>query len=204
MVQGTLRLMGSFYFPGESWLHRSGAGLKLAALMLAGAGLMWIHEWPVLLAALLVVLFLVRQSGVGFQKLWYHLRVLSWLLLALVLFTGIAQTPLAALEVGLRMSTLLLGALLVTMTTSISQMMEVLIWLLQPLHKRGWIDSERVALVFGLTLRLIPELSLQWHEIREAQRARGLKASPFTMGVPMLLRTLRRAQEIAEALDARH
>ena len=83
-------------------------------------------------------------------------------------------------------------------------MMEVLIWLLQPLHKLGWINSERVALVFGLTLRLIPELSLQWQEIREAQIARGLKPSPFTMGVPMLLRTLRRAQEIAEALDARY
>lgn len=196
--------MGSFYFPGNSWLHRLSAGLKLAILMLAGGGLMWIHHWPVLLVSLLGVCILVQQSGVGIQKLWSHLRALSWLLLALILFTGFVQTPEAALEVGLRMSALLLGALLVTMTTSIIQMMEVLIWLLKPLHIRGWINSERVALVFGLTLRLIPELSLQWREIREAQVARGLKPSPFTMGVPMLLRTLRRAQEIAEALDARY
>ena len=89
------------------------------------------------------------------------------------------------------------------MTTSIARMMEVLIWLLQPLQKLGWVNSERVALVFGLTLRLIPELSVQWQEIREAQAARGLSANPFTMGVPMLLRTLRRAQDIADALDAR-
>jgi biotin transport system permease protein len=46
-------------------------------------------------------------------------------------------------------------------------------------------------------------LTVQWQEIREAQAARGLKANPFTMGVPMLLRTLRRAQDIADALDAR-
>jgi biotin transport system permease protein len=57
--------------------------------------------------------------------------------------------------------------------------------------------------VFGLTLRLIPELTVQWQDIREAQAARGLKANPFTLGVPMLLRTLRRAQDIADALDAR-
>jgi biotin transport system permease protein len=195
--------MGSFYFPGDSWLHRTAAGIKLAILMCAGAGLMWVHDWRALLIALVAVLLMLQQSGVRMQTLWLHLKTLSWLVLAFVLFTAFAQTPVAALEVGLRIGALLLGALLVSMTTSIAQMMEVLIWLLQPLHKLGWVNSERVALVFGLTLRLIPELAVQWQEIREAQAARGLKANPFTMGVPMLLRTLRRAQDIADALDAR-
>jgi biotin transport system permease protein len=184
-------------------LHRSPAGVKLAVLMLAGAGLMWVRDWTILLLVLTVVLVLLYQSGVGVQQLWLQLKTLSWLVLVLVLFTAIAQSPLVALEVGLRICALLLGALLVSMTTSIARMMEVLIWLLQPLQKLGWVNSERVALVFGLTLRLIPELSVQWQEIREAQAARGLSANPFTMGVPMLLRTLRRAQDIADALDAR-
>jgi len=196
--------MGSFYFSGDSWLHRTAAGIKLAFLMLAGAGLMWVHDWRILLIVLASVLILLYQSGVRVRQLWLHLKALSWVVAALVLYTAFAQTPLAALEVGLRVCALLLGALLVSMTTSIAQMMEVLIWLLKPFHQRGWINSERVALVFGLTLRLIPELSVQWQEIREAQAARGLRASPFTMGVPMLLRTLKRAQDIADALDARH
>jgi biotin transport system permease protein len=195
--------MGSFYFPGDSWLHRTAAGVKLLLLMLAGAGLMWVHDWRVLLLVLLGVLLCVQQSGARMQQVWLHLKTLSWLVVILVLFTGFAQTPMDALEVGLRIYALLLGALLVSMTTSIAQMMEVLIWLLKPFHQLGWVNSERVALVFGLTLRLIPELTVQWQEIREAQAARGLKANPFTMGVPMLLRTLKRAQDIADALDAR-
>lgn len=195
--------MGSFYFPGDSWLHRTAAGVKLLLLMLAGAGLMWVHDWRVLLLVLLGVLLLVQQSGARLQQVWLHLKTLNWLVIILVLYTGFAQTPLIALEVGLRIYTLLLGALLVSMTTSIAQMMEVLIWMLRPFHRLGWVNSERVALVFGLTLRLIPELTVQWQDIREAQAARGLKANPFTMGVPMLLRTLRRAQDIADALDAR-
>jgi len=81
--------------------------------------------------------------------------------------------------------------------------MAVVLWLLQPLERLGLVNTERVALAFGLTLRLIPELSVQWHEIREAQAVRGLSANPLTMGVPMLLRTIRRAHEIAEAIDAR-
>lgn len=203
MVSGALQLMGSFYFPGDSWLHQMSAGQKLAWLMVAGAGLMWVHDWYILAVLMCVVLLLLQQSGVRSSQLWRHIRGLSWLVLALMAFTALVQSPMAALVVGLRMSTLLLAALLVSMTTSIAKMMEVLIWLLQPLAALGWVNSERVALVFGLTLRLIPELSLQWHEIREAQVARGLKANPLTMGVPMLLRTLKRAQEIAEALDAR-
>lgn len=195
--------MISFYIPGESWLHRMPAGRKLAFLMLAGAGLIWVHDWRVLLACLLAALWLLQQAAVPLKTLWRHLRTLSWLVLALVVMTGFVQSPVAALEVGLRMCALLLGALLVSMTTTIGKLMEVVVWLLQPLQRLGWVDSERVALVLGLTLRMIPELSAQWQEIREAQAARGLKASPFTMGVPMLLRTLQRAQEMADALDAR-
>lgn len=203
MVPGALRLMGSFYFPGGSWVHRLSAGVKLAALMLAGAGLMLTHDWRALLLALLVVLLLLQQSGVRFEQLWRHLRTMSWLVILLVLFTGFVQTPNIALEVGLRILAMLLGALVVSMTTSIVGMMEVLIWLLKPFDRLGWVNSERIALIFGLTLRLIPELSAQWQEIREAQAARGLQVSPLTMGVPMLLRTIRRAQDIADALDVR-
>jgi biotin transport system permease protein len=97
----------------------------------------------------------------------------------------------------------MLGALVVSVSTSISQLMSVVLWLLQPLERLGWVNTESVALAFGLTLRLIPELSTQWHDIREAQAARGLSASPLTMAIPMLLRTIRRAHEIAEAIDAR-
>lgn len=196
-------MMGSFYLPGNSWLHRASAGLKLAALMFAGAGLMLVHDWRVLLTVLILVCVLLQQSGAGVRGVWRQVRTLSWFVLFLVAFTAFVQTPAMALEVALRLAAMLLGALVVAMTTSIAHMMDVLIWLLRPFDRIGWINSERVALVFGLTLRLIPELSVQWHEIREAQAARGLKVSPFTMGLPMLLRTIRRAQDIADAIDAR-
>jgi biotin transport system permease protein len=120
-----------------------------------------------------------------------------------MLYTLVVQSAGHAIALGLRVTTLLLAALVVSVSTSISQLMAVVLWLLQPLERLGWVDTQRVALAFGLTLRLIPELSLQWHDIREAQAARGLSANPLTMAVPMLLRTIRRAQEIAEAIDAR-
>jgi biotin transport system permease protein len=195
--------MGSLFLAGDSWLHRLPGGLKLGLLAMLGGALMWVHDWRLLMLALAVVSTLLWQTGLSVAMLWSRVRGLFWLLLALMLYTLVVQSAGHAIALGLRVTTLLLAALVVSVSTSISQLMAVVLWLLQPLERLGWVDTQRVALAFGLTLRLIPELSLQWHDIREAQAARGLSANPLTMAVPMLLRTIRRAQEIAEAIDAR-
>ncbi len=195
--------MGSLFVPGNSWLHRLSAGLKLGLLAVAGAGLMWVNDWRVLSAVLVAVVGLLWRTGTPVALLWFRVRSLFWVLIVLMVYTAVVQSVEHAVVVGLRVSVLMLGALVVSVSTSISELMAVVLWLLQPLERLGLVNTERVALAFGLTLRLIPELSVQWHEIREAQAARGLSANPLTMGVPMLLRTIRRAHEIAEAIDAR-
>lgn len=196
-------MTGSLYTEGQGVLYRLSAGIKLAALALMGAALMWVHQWLILLLALILVLGLVAWSGVTFRRIWGQVRLLGWFMLVLGAYSAVIQSPLIAVEMLLRLSTLILAAQLVSMTTPITQMMSVVQYLLAPLDRLGWVSAERVSLACGLTLRLIPELGLQWRDIREAQAARGLKPGVLSMLVPMLLRTIRRAEEIAEAIDAR-
>ncbi len=193
----------SVYVQGQGVLQRLPAGIKLAALALTGATLMWVQQWLILLLALILMLGLVAWSGVTFRRIWQQVRLLGWFMLVLGTYSALVQSPVIAAEMLLRLSTLILAAQLVSMTTPITQMMSVIQYLLTPLDRLGWVSAERVSLACGLTLRLIPELGLQWHDIREAQAARGLKPGVFSMLVPMLLRTIRRAEEIAEAIDAR-
>jgi len=189
--------------PGNTWLHRAPAGLKLAVLALSSSALMWEPSPLLLLVACALVCLSVRCAGASLQQVWQQVRPLAWLLLVLGGVSVWSQGVFQALEMVLRLITLVLAALVVSMTTPLTQMMSVVVWLLGPLQRLGWVNAEKVALGFGLTLRLIPELGVQWQDIREAQLARGLSPSPLTMGVPMLLRTLKRADEIAEAIDAR-
>ena len=196
-------MLGSLYLPGNTCLHRTSAGLKLAVLALSSSALMWVHSPLFLLVACVLVCLLVRWAGASLGQVWQQLRPLVWMLLVLGGLSVWSQGLLQALEMILRLLTLVLAALVVTMTTPLTQMMQVVVWLLWPFQRLGWVDADRVALGVGLTLRLIPELAVQWQDIREAQLARGLVPSPLTVGVPMLLRTLRRADEIAEAIDAR-
>ena len=196
-------MSGSLYVPGQTWLHRLPAGPKLLALAIAGAGLLLVHSPIWLGLALVVACLLMGSTGVGARALWTQLRGLVWFMLVLGLYTGWIQSPQAALEMLLRLSALVLAALAVTFSTPLAGMMAVVEWLVAPLGALGWADPARIALVFGLTLRMIPELTTQWQEIREAQAARGIPANPALLVVPMLVRTLRRATEIAEAIDAR-
>ena len=195
--------MGSLYLPGHTWLHLVPAGPKLAVLAVASTALMWVHSPSLLLVACVLVCLSARCAGASLRQVWQQLSPLTWMLLVLGGLSLWYQGLLQALEMVLRLFTLMLAALVVSMTTPLTQMMQVVVWLLGPFERLGWVNADKVALGFGLTLRLIPELGVQWQEIREAQLARGLTPSPLTMGVPMLLRTLRRAEEIAEAIDAR-
>ena len=196
-------MTGSLYLPGQTWLHRVWVGPKLAVLLVSGACLMYLHAPSWLFVCFVLVCVLLRQTGASFLRVRQQMQALLWLLLTLGGLSAWSQGFVQALEMVLRVATLVLGALVVSLTTPLTEMMRVVEFLLTPLQRLGWVKADRVALAIGLTLRLIPELSVQWHEIREAQLARGLRLNPLTLAVPMLIRVLRRAEEIAEALDAR-
>ena len=196
-------MKGSLYVPGQGWIYRMPAGRKLLVLIVVGTVLLFVHRLPILAGALLVVTGLIFQAGISFKRIWILLRPMVWFILILGLYSAWVESAGAAVEMLLRLITLILGALVVSMTTPITQMMGVVEWLLTPIARLGWVDSGKVSLTIGLTLRLIPELSVQWNDIREAQAARGIKPGVITMLFPMLVRTLRRAEEISEAIDAR-
>jgi biotin transport system permease protein len=73
---------------------------------------------------------------------------------------------------------------------------------LQPLAKLG-ADVEKISLALSLALRFIPLIASVGAEVREAQRARGLDGSLVALAVPLLVRTLKMGEDIADAIDAR-
>lgn len=196
-------MMHDLSISGDSWIHRLSAGLKLMLLILAGWGLMWVSQPEWLLLALVIVLMLFRIARVPMRGVGQRARLMVWFLLLIGAYVAWAQGWLAAAAAMLRLAAMVMLGLLVTLTTSLSAMMDVVSRLLKPLERLGLLRAERVALAFGMTLRMVPELYSQWNQIRESQAARGLESHPIAMIVPMLVRTLKRADEMAEAIDAR-
>ncbi|KDC65477.1 cobalt transport domain protein [Bordetella bronchiseptica MBORD678] len=198
-----MRMIEPLYVAGASFLHRLPAGLKLAALALAGVGLFLLSDWRVLAAVLAGAALLVWRSGVGAAAWWRQTRGLALIVLAVGLFTGLMQGWPHAAVVVLRVAALIGLAMAVTLTTPVPALIDACERALRPAERLGLLNAAQVALALSLALRFIPEIWRNYQEIREAQAARGLGAHPLALLVPLVVRTLKRAEEVAQAIDAR-
>lgn len=192
----------SLYAPGSSPLHRLPTGVKLAALFITGI-LILATDSPLLLAVGLGMLC----CGIGIAQLplktvFYQLRPLLFVLVLFFAAHAVFTSPMTGLVLGLRFAIMILAGILLTMTTRLSDMMAVLERALRPLSRLG-INPEKASLVFAMSIRFIPALAESWSRVRDAQRARGLDRHPLALLLPMLVLTLRRADQISDAIEAR-
>ncbi|MDJ0931753.1 energy-coupling factor transporter transmembrane component T [Breoghania sp.] len=100
------------------------------------------------------------------------------------------------------MLSLILFAALVTLTTRVSEMVEVIENALRPLARFG-VNPAKASLAILLSIWFLPVIAQKFQDVREAQDSRGLSASFMATAVPLIVRTLHMANDIAEALDAR-
>lgn len=190
------------YRPGSSLLHRLPAGAKLLFLVVAGAGSIFVREpWQVA-AALVAVVCLHLVAGMSPRVMVSQVRPLWWMIVLLggfhVLVNGWAR---AVVVLGVLVALVLLAAL-VTLTTRTTDLIEVVVRILRPLQVLG-VDPERVGLLLSLGIRSVPVVVGLAAEVRDAQLARGLGASPRAFAVPLVVRSLRHADALGEALAAR-
>jgi biotin transport system permease protein len=190
------------YRPGTSLLHRCPPGVKLLALLVGTTALVAVRSITAVLVGAVVVLAGYAVAGWGPRVVLAQVWPLRWFVLFLVPFQWWSGGwPAVVVVVGTLLVTVA-GAALVTLSTRVTQMLDVVVTLLGPLRRFG-VDPDRVALVFALTVRAVPVLAGTYAQARDARRARGLERSPRALLVPLVLRTLRHADQLGEALAAR-
>jgi biotin transport system permease protein len=120
----------------------------------------------------------------------------------IAIYHGITNDIVAGSEIIMRMLIAVALANLVTMTTPLNDMIEVLMDLLGPLQ---WIGLSRkpVALTIALFIRFIPTLIERGITMHAALRARSAGKSGWRIVVPLTLSVLNDAEHVANALRAR-
>ena len=190
------------YRAGTSPLHRLGAGPKLLGLCVGGTSLFCVFSLPIVILGLAGVSSLYLVAGFAPRVLVAQLRPVWWVFLLIFGAQAAFGNGLTGLLLVMRLATLLLMACLVTLTTRSSDMIDAITRAFAVLRPLG-VNPARVGLTFSLTLRFLPVLAQTSAEVREAQRARGLEGSVIAMAIPVTVRTLKMANEIAEAIEAR-
>ena len=195
--------MKTLYVEGDTFLHRLSPRLKLAGLAVISL-VLFLTRSPALLGVAAVCGGVVYASlRIGWRQSWLQLRVILLTIAVVALFTLVFNSPGDALVVFLRLAAVAFFAATITATTSTGDFIDVVTTAARPLELGGLIRAADIGLAIGLVIRFVPEVLARYEAIRDAHHARGLKPKPLTLAVPLIILTLRNADEIAAAIDAR-
>lgn len=217
------------YVAGTSLMHRLDARAKACGLIVL-AGSMFALSTPLELGlGVAVGLGLAALSGIGARLVARSCAPIVPFALVVALFNLLAipgGEPLlsagpitlgtagawAAVLYSVRLVIVVELGALVLLTTTPTALTDAFEALLSPLHRVG-VPAHELAMILSLALRFVPILADEAQSVMDAQRARGasfetggLLARARALGaviVPVFAGSLRHAQNLSRALDAR-
>lgn len=219
--------IGQFY-PADSVLHRLDPRVKLVGTfaflisLFAGSGILAYAAATVFLAVA------IKLSKVPFKMIMKGLKAIIIILLITVSFNlfltegeilfqiGFLKLTKEGISVaffmGLRLIYLVVGASLMTLTTTPNDLTDGLESVLSPLNKIK-VPVHEISMMMSIALRFIPILMEETDRIMKAQKARGAdfdsgniihKAKAMVpLLVPLFISAFRRANDLAMAMEAR-
>ncbi|MEE2056391.1 energy-coupling factor transporter transmembrane component T family protein [Rhodococcus artemisiae] len=191
------------HHPGNSPLHRMPAGMKLIVVALVIVAMtLWIRQpWQVLPCAV-VVAGTYALARIPVRLAVTQLRPLLWMLAIIAVFQVIVAGWERAVVICGSLFLAIAFALLITLTTRMTDMLDAIVAGVRPLRRVG-VDPDRVGLVLVMTIRCIPLLASMVARVTEARKARGLGFSLRALVVPVVVGALMTAEAMGEALAAR-
>ena len=217
------------YYPADSFIHRMDPRMKLLATlayitMLFTLGHLWGYLFVSVCLAAAIWISKV-PPGYLFRGLRGILMIVIFTAAINILFTPGERVLLvlwgaritlegvtAAIAMCVRLTLLIVGSSLLTLTTSSIQLTDAIEFILKPFKKLG-VPSHEIAMMMTIALRFIPTLLEEMDKIRKAQTARGAdfetggimkKAKSLVpLLVPLFISAFRRADELAVAMEAR-
>lgn len=195
--------MISLTSPVRTRAHDWPAGVKLAGLALATTVLFLVPGLTAQLLAFALVLGLYALPGRVFLVHGLRqLRVLWPFALVLLAWHGLTDDLAQGLHLVLRIGATVALANLVTMTTTLGELTDVVHRLFRPLRRLGLPVGGIVAAI-PLVIRFTPALIGKGQALLMAWRARSHRRANWRVVLPMALLALDDADHLAEALRAR-
>lgn len=195
--------MISLTSPTKTYAHGWPAGLKLLGLCVTTASLFTIDSVVSHVVIFLTVLGLYALQGRAFLLAGLKQLKLLW---PFIIIVGIWHLWTKEYDLGasviLRMLSAVGLANLVTMTTRLSDMTEVVKTLTTPLRRLG-LNSRVLELAIALVIRLTPVLVERGGQLTQAWKARSRRAPNWRIILPFTVLALDDADHVAEALRAR-
>ena len=216
------------YYATESVIHRLDSRVKLVGTIFYIISLFCFRNAWGYGAAIVFLALVIRLSKVPFRFMVKGMKSILFLLLITVVF-NLFLTPgevlvafwklkitkeglVLAVTMAVRLTLLIIGSSIMTLTTTPNNLTDGMERLLRPL-KLFRVPVHEVAMMMSIALRFIPILLEETDKIMKAQLARGadfesgnlLKRAKAMVPllVPLFISAFRRANDLAMAMEAR-
>ena len=216
------------YYQADSVIHRLDPRVKLGTTLLFIVSLFIFKGAAGYAVAALFLALVIKLSKVPFKFMVKGMKAIVFLLLITIVFnlfltpgeplvsiwklTITKQGLSMALLLSVRLSFLIIGSSVMTLTTTPNQLTDGMEKMLSPLRKLK-VPVHEVAMMMSIALRFIPILMEETDKIMKAQLAR---CADFESGnlikkaksmvpllVPLFIAAFRRANDLAMAMEAR-
>ncbi len=216
------------YYQADSLIHRLDPRTKLIATFVFLISLFLFRNLAGFLAATIFLISMIKLSHVPFRFMVRGMKSIVVIMMITVIFNMFLTPgePLVsfwrftitdeglknAIYTAIRLIYLIIGASLMTLTTTPNQLTDALENLMNPL-KAIRLPVHEVAMMMSIALRFIPILLDETDKIMRAQTARGADfehgsliqraKSLVPILVPLFVSAFRRANDLAMAMEAR-
>lgn len=217
------------YVPGDSFIHKLDPRVKILISLFFIIDLFLVNNFIGYLVVFLFLMLIIFISKVPFRYIYKGLKPIFILMLITAVFNLFftrgevllwewgfikiyKEGIILAIFMILRLTFLIAGTSLLTLTTSPIELTDGIEKLLNPFRKIG-VPAHELAMMMTIALRFIPTLMDETDKIMKAQMARG---ADFESGnllsraknlipllVPLFISSFRRAEELAMAMEAR-
>ena len=216
------------YYQTDSGLHRLDPRVKLIGTFAFIVGLFLAGNVAGYAVAAIFLVSMIKLSHVPVKFMLKGMKAIAFLIVITVVFNTF-MTPgevliqvwklkvtkeglIMAAKLAVRLSFLIVGSSIMTLTTTPNQLTDAIESVMGPL-KRLHVPVHEVAMMMSIALRFIPILMEETDKIMKAQEARG---ASFDSGnlidktkalipllVPLFISAFRRANDLAMAMEAR-
>jgi energy-coupling factor transport system permease protein len=217
------------YYPAKSFMHNMDSRVKIVLTVFYITAVFLSASVVSFLSCALLLVVAIAFSGVKFTKVLKSIKPILFLIfisavLNLLFYSQgnvvfsfwIIRVTDGAIRftvlMAVRLSMLIMGSSLLTLTTTPVALTDAVESLLKPLNVIKFPVHE-LALIMSIALRFIPTLMEETDRIIRAQKARG---ADFESGnifsrakalipilIPLLISAFRRAEELSNAMDSR-
>lgn len=203
------------YRAKDSLVHGTDARAKLVVLLAFSIALFCVKTW-VGIGVFAVALFAVAlASRISLASYARTLLPAAFILVFIWVCNSIPFDPLRSLTALMyiaRIALIIMGSFIITFTTTSTELTDALTSLLRPLRVLR-VPVDDIAFTLSLAIRFIPLVFEQLSSIKTAQTCRSARFSTgplwqrlrtwMSVLIPLFVGFFRRADTVAEAMDAR-